>query len=205
MGQKFHQLGTEFSYNAPKASHAGGVFERCIRLVRSHLRHLLGQQSVSEEVLQTFVTEVEFTVNNRPLVATSEDPSDLKALCPNDFLLLRPMDSLPPGLFVPPDLLLRRRWRQVQYLADQFWKRWIRDYLPTLSRRQKWTVPRRNMKVNDLVLLKDENLPRNQWFFARISRVYESPDGFVRTVDIKTPTGTYTRPIQKLCLLETAE
>ena len=115
------------------------------------------------------------------------------------------MGDLSPGIFEPRDLLLRRRWRQVQYLAEQFWKRWVREYLPTLSKRQKWTTPRRNLKVNDLVLVKNEDLPRSQWALARIVATYPSSDGFIRTVDVRTSTGVYKRPIQKVCLLEASE
>ncbi|KAJ8418878.1 hypothetical protein AAFF_G00003770 [Aldrovandia affinis] len=31
--------------------------------------------------------------------------------------------SLPPGLFVKEDLYTHRRWKQIQYMSDIFWKR----------------------------------------------------------------------------------
>lgn len=33
-------------------------------------------------------------------------------------LLLKRKPALPPGVFEPQDQYLKRRWRQVQYLAD---------------------------------------------------------------------------------------
>ena len=44
-------------------------------------------------------------------------------------------------------------WKQAQYLADIFWKRWILWYLPTLQVKQKWLRPRPNLAVGDLVLV----------------------------------------------------
>ena len=47
---------------------------------------------------------------------------DLEALTPNHLLLLKTQPVLPPGLFVKEDLYIKRRWKQVQYMADLFWK-----------------------------------------------------------------------------------
>ena len=58
---------------------------------------------------------------------------------------------MPPGTFQREDLFSRRRWRQVQYLADAFWKRWSREYLPLLQIRRKWQYTRRNLAVGDIV------------------------------------------------------
>lgn len=44
---------------------------------------------------------------------------------------LRAKPVLPSGLFKEVDLYIRRRWRQVQYLVDLFWKRWVKEYFPT--------------------------------------------------------------------------
>ena len=49
------------------------------------------------------------------------------------------------------DVYVRRRWRQVQYLANLFWSRWIKEYLPFLQSRQKWLMPKRNL--SDIVLV----------------------------------------------------
>ena len=34
------------------------------------------------------------------------------------------------GAFVKEDLYCRKRWRKVQYLATQFWRRWISEFIP---------------------------------------------------------------------------
>ena len=95
-----------------------------------------------------------------------------------------------------------RRWRHVQYLADQFWKRWVKEYLPTLQLRQKWLETKRNLQTNDVVLVMDDSLPRNSWPLGRVVKTFPGKDGLVRSVEVKTATNVLVRPIDKLCLLE---
>ena len=158
---------------------------------------------VDEEVFATVLTEAESILNSRPLSAASDDPDDCEPLTPNHLLLQRAVCNLPPGSFVKEDIFVRKKWRQVQILADHFWKRWLKEYIPALQERQKWQRPRRNAEVGDLVLLVDESLPRGRWRMGRIIKVVSGRDGLVRTVEVKTGASTsLVRPIQKLCLLD---
>ncbi|XP_046548628.1 uncharacterized protein LOC124258605 [Haliotis rubra] len=97
-------------------------------------------------------------------------------------------------------------------------ERWKREYIQTLQVRQKWKRPRRVAQVGDIVLLKDDNLPRNLWRLCRIYEVYKSKDNLVRKVKIaigdpslshdgkRMNTVTYLeRPIHKLILLLESE
>ena len=78
----------------------------------------------------------------------------------------------------------RRRWRRVQYLADQFWIRWRRDYLKSADVRRKWKKPRRNLQVGDVVLLRDRSV-RDHWPMGLISQVFPDRNGFVRRVELR--------------------
>jgi hypothetical protein len=42
-------------------------------------------------------------------------------------------------------------------LVNAFWKRWIRDYFPSLLVRQKWHVDKRNVCVGDVGIIQDLN------------------------------------------------
>ena len=83
-----------------------------------------------------------------------------------------------------------------------FWRRWTIEYLSTLQERQKWLYPQRNLRKGDLVLVKYDNSPRNQWPLGLIINAYPGKDGRVRSVQVKTRAGIYDRPTDKLCLLE---
>ena len=60
------------------------------------------------------------------------------------------------------------------------------------------------MQEEDIVLLMDKQQEKSQWPLARVTRIMPGSDGLVRTVEVKTATGTYIRPIQRLCMLEEA-
>lgn len=99
----------------------------------------------------------------------------------------------------------RRRWSQVQYMADLFWKRWTKEYLPELQQHQKWTNTTRNFVPGDVVLIVDDSAPRNSWLMGKIIRTTKDEQGLVRQVRIKTKTNELDRPITKICLLQELE
>ena len=190
-----------WEYNPPAASHMGGVWERQIRTVRNVLNVILRNEVLDDERLDTVFCEAEAIVNSRPLTAVSNDPKDLQPLTPNDLLLLRSKTVAPPGKFTKLDAYTRR-WRHVQYLAEQFWKRWLREYLPTLQFRGKWQERKPNLVEGELVLVAGENTPRKCWPLGRITQVYPGKDGLVRSAEVMTAwSGTLVRPVAKLCPL----
>ena len=126
----------------------------------------------------------------------------MEVITPNHLLLFRGGESLPCGTFSRDDNYPRRRWRQVQYLANQFWTRWVKEYLPTLQSRQKWIKPHKNVAVGDIVLVVD-NSPRNSWTLGRIMEVVSDRRGIIRIVKVKMPTTILKRPA--LCMILEAD
>lgn len=155
----FLSKGIKWCFNPPAGSHYGGVWERLIRLVRKVLYCTLQQQTVDDEGFHTVLCEAESILNDRPITKLSNIPNDLEALTPNHILLLKRNPFLPPGLFQDCDAYSRKKWRQVQYLSDLFWKRWIKEYLPLLQERQKWNKTRRIIMVGDIVIIMDPTSP----------------------------------------------
>ena len=121
------------------------------------------EQLVNDETLLTLMAETEKIINDRPLTPPSCDPMDIEPLTPSKLLLLKNNLCFPPGGFNKKDQCVRRWYKQAQYLADIFWNRWLREYLPTLQARQKWMTHKRNLKAGDLVLIVDERVPRGMW------------------------------------------
>ena len=199
------QKGIQWSFNPPTGSHHGGAWERLIRSVRKVLNSTLKVQNLDEEGLHTVLCEIEAIINSRPITKASMDPNDLEALTPNHLLLLKTSPTLPPGVFQPSDIYVHRRWKQAQYMSDLFWRRWVREYLPQLQERQRWTGVKRNLVVGDLVIIMDSTAPRNSWPVGRVIQTFPDRRGFVRQVRIKTRSSCLDRPITKVCLLQEAE
>ena len=201
--EKLTAFEIDWKFNPPAASHMGGVWERMVRSVKTCLQAVVGSQVLTDEVLLTVFAEVEHMVNSRPLTYVSSDPTDPEALTPNHFLLGHAAPHLAPMLTKDRDVCSRRRWRQSQVVAEQVWKRWTREYLPTLTSRSKWRQDTRNLQVGDLLLMADSNLTRGLWPLTRVIQVFPGRDGRVRSAVLKTASGkTYTRPAVKICFLE---
>lgn len=178
----------EFKFNVPYASHMGGVWERQIRTVRSILDsmlHNLGTQ-LDDESLRTLMYEVTSIINSRPLTCeTLYDPMSLEPLTPNHLITMKSKVLLPPpGSFDSTDIYSRKRWRRVQSMLNVFWSRWRKEYLSNLQHRQKWCVPSRNIRVDDIVLLKNDDVSRNQWPLARVIEIIKDDDNYVRKVKL---------------------
>ena len=87
-------------------------------------------------------------------------------------------------------------WRSVQLLADLFWKRWIKEYLPILQQRQKWLVCERNISVGDIVLMTDDITKRGIWPKAILIEVFPDADNVVSRVRVRTSSSTFLRAVR---------
>lgn len=96
---------------------------------------------------------------------------------------------------------LRDSWKQTQYFTDLVWQRWVREYLPTLTRRTKWFQPTKPLEPGDVVFVVDVN-KRNGWLRGRIMEVFSGKDGQVRRAVVRTSEGVLSRPAVKLALLD---
>ena len=199
--QKLRQQGIQWSFNPPGASHMGGAWERMIRLVRQILTSLLPGKNLDDDGLCTLLTEVEAMINSRPLTDVSTKSDDPLPLTPNHLLKMDPSIGLPPTLTALSDVYARERYRVVQYVADEFWRRWVEEYPRTLFTRRKWNERRENIALGDIVLIVDTFLPRGQWPMGRVVKLYPDSCGVVRIVDVKSATGILRRPISKLCVI----
>ena len=201
----------EWEKNPSKSSHmGGGVWERQIRTVKNILAGLMKEHStrLNDESFRTLLSEVESIVNSRPLAVENLHDETIEPITPNHLLTMKSKVLFPPpGAFEKADLYCRKRWRAVQFLANEFWQRFRKEYVRVSQPRQKWNVVRRNVAVNDVVLLVDNDTPRNRWTKGRVVEVFPGEDGLVRHVGVRTcrSEAILKRPITKLVVLLKAE
>lgn len=144
-------------------------------------------------------------LNSRPLIPLHDSVDDRLALSPADILTGRSLVAVPePSV---PEVSRNRltQYQQVQHMHQHFWQKWNDEYLATLQARNKWQRPTDNLQINDIVVIRHENLPPTKWRLGRIIDTHPGPDGLVRNVTIRHQKGTCARPVQKVCRLLAAE
>ena len=197
----------EWKFQPPQASHFGGVFERQIRTIRKIFNSILCDNIIktklSDDLLSTLFIEIENIMNNIPLTIVTSDVHDNVPLTPNTLLRMQSKFDFPPCDTAPSvECYYKKSWKRVQYLADVFWRRYRREYLPLITPRQKWNVVKRSVSINDIVLITDVSTPRNQWCIGRVISVNESVDGLVRSASVLVANNKHIkRPIHKLIVL----
>ena len=206
VGKFVTECGCKWEFNPPHASHFGGVWERqinTIRRVSDALFTELCQSQLTHKLLVTLMAEVVAIVNARPIAALPSDTDDPQPLSPAMLLTMKTRPpGPPPGQFMQTDIYAHRRWRRIQFLAEQFWTRWRREYLQSLQPRQKWMETQQDLCVGDIILVRDESQHRNDWPLGRVLEVLRSDDGRVRKVKLNVVRAgerkTYLRPIKEL-------
>jgi transposase InsO family protein len=208
---KSSSMGIQWIFNPPASPHMGGVWERLVGSVKRVLNNMMIKEAYTDETLMTFLCEAESILNKRPLTEISLDPEDPVTLTPYHFLngwtggSGDQEESTPEDLGVfdmKHDTLKRKSWRAAQALADEFWRRWVKEYLPTLTKRTKWHHPCRPVEVDDIVIMVDDQAKRNTWEKGIITAIFPGKDGRVRVAEVRTIRGTYRRPVAKLAVLD---
>lgn len=191
-------------HNIPAAApHFGGLWEAGVRSVKHHLKRILGNTSLTYEEMSTVTAQIEACLNSRPISAISDDIDDLLPLTPGHFLVGEPPIVVPERSYLDFNINRLNRWQLVQRMLQHFWQRWSKEYLSRLQQRPKWVSQSDNsdIKIGQLVLVKDENNPPGKWPLARIIKLHPGNDGNIRVVTLKCKYSETTRPITKICVL----
>ena len=133
------------------------------------------------------------------LTHVADQPEIEEPLTPNHFLLHRPYANLPPGVFDSSEQPLSfKSWKEIQKVTNHIWKRLLKEYLPTLHPRGKWSTAQPPLRVGDLVCILHDFTPRGIWPLGRIAATHPGRNGIVRVCTVKTAYGTFDRPAVSL-------
>ncbi|XP_062703670.1 uncharacterized protein LOC115259000 [Aedes albopictus] len=200
--KEFITVDTAWSFNPPLAPHMGGSWERLIGSVKRNVQTINPPRNPTDEVLRNLLTEIENIINSRPLTHVPVDDDCAPALTPNHFLLGSSNGIKPFSTFDDTSAALRQNILASQILANRFWKRWLSDYLPEITKRSKWFNKTDPVTVGDLVVITDPKLTRNCWPKGKVIEVHPGRDGEVRSATVRTSTGVYVRAVTKLAVLD---
>lgn len=199
----------EWHFIPPSAPHFGGIWESGVKSVKYHLKRTLQNDAVSSltyEQMATTLYKISACLNSRPLGEITED---LEVITPGHFLTGAPMLATPQRNILDDKMNWNDKWKICKKLTQEFWTHWRNDYLLNLQKRQKCQNPQENVKIGDIVLLKDDNMPESQWPIGKIIETHKGKDDMIRVVTIKTvkvsdkttETREYKRPITKITVL----
>jgi hypothetical protein len=201
LANKYSHQNLAWHFNPPSAPHMGGLWEAGVKSFKTLFYKSTSSLKYTFEELSTLLSKVEACLNSRPISPMSESPTDLLALTPGHFLIGGPLMSVAEPEIQEDAISIINRWQRLKALHQQFCFRWKEEYLKELHKRSKWQLPTRNLLVGDMVVVKEDNLPVNEWRLGRIHATYPGTDDIVRVVDILTTRGIIKRPVAKLVLL----
>ncbi|GFW74113.1 integrase catalytic domain-containing protein [Trichonephila clavipes] len=190
-----------WKFNPPTAAWWGGWWERLVRVLKELLRRTLGNAILTTEELQTVLCDCESVINSRPLTYLSENSDDLVPLFPAMFLVEnRNLDV--PDIDYRDTVNLRKRVRYRQKLLNDLRHRFRKEYLGLLIQNKNKKGPLSEVRLGEIVLIGDDIKKRMHWPLAKVIWLIPGKDGKIRTVELKTRTGTMLRPIQRVYPLE---
>lgn len=192
---------TAWHFNPPASPHMGGTWERLVGSIKRNLTEVLHLRRPTDEELRNALIEIEGVLNTRPLTHVPIEDEAAPALTPNHFLLGSSDGSKPLTTVESDTAALRRGWPTSQWLANLFWKRWIKTYLPDITRRTKWHEKVKPLREGDIVVIADPEHPRNCWPKGKVIGVVSS-GGQTRRAIVQTANGVYERPTVKLAVLD---
>jgi len=143
---------------------------------------------------------IEAAIDSRPMVQAEDEAG---SLTPAHFLIGERLTAIPHGPETNGSLTKESRMRQKH--AEDFWRRWQREYLTTLRSFHDVRQQQASTKFTrgDVALLQEDVRPRNMWKRAVIEQLIEERDGMIRNVVLRTPEGNkITHPIQLVIPLE---
>lgn len=195
-------LGIKWVFNTPGNPAQGGVWERLVQSTKKALYATLKEEAPRIETFVSLLIEAECIINSRPLTHIPVTQQEPEPLTPNHFLLGCANSTQTPGSAENRLNAHRKQWRVLLNMKNCLWKRWMREYLPELTRRTKWCLPTKPLSVGCLVLVCDPSLPRSQWKRGRITELYHGADGIARSAEIVTTNGSMQRPVSRLAMLD---
>ena len=189
----------------------GRVFPTYGSWCKKCLQKVLGNSRLSKDELLTVLVEIEGILNFRPLTYEYNE-GETEMLTPSHVIFGRRIKLLPDVPVeeeVANETSCSRRFRHLSIRLAHFWKRWRNEYLTGLREYHKTgshATDRKEIRVNDVVTLFEDNVKRGSWKTVIVKELIEGKDNIVRGAKIwvirKGKPIRMSRPIQKLYPLE---
>ncbi|XP_061729202.1 uncharacterized protein LOC133534129 [Cydia pomonella] len=194
-----------FQHSPPYGPHFNGLSETNVKSVKTHLYKTIGNQILTYEEFNSVLVQIEGLLNSRPSICVlSSHPTDPTALSPSHFLNITPLKFLPAEKVdtnISNNMLTR--YQLLNKIVQSYWNRFSTEYLTSLQQRDKWNSTSKPVSVGTVVVIKDDHAHPMFWPLAVVSEVFPGKDNIIRVAKVTTNSGTYVRPVTRLCPLPT--
>lgn len=164
-----------------------GLAETFVKQFKSHFYETAKKLLWSQDDFDTAVKVCANLLNNRPLGYVPGDPDEEIVYTPNHFLLGRV--NLPKWDDIPDDNLekLASRMKAVKHIVTMIWQKWQSSVFNVLQSRAKWKINVRNLKVDELVIVRNRGQFSNRcsWVKGVIHELITDAKGINRTAVLR--------------------
>lgn len=195
--------GLQWRFITPLSPWKGGFYERLVGSVKSALKKTTHRNLLDIWNLQTLLTEVESTLNTRPLTPVTSNNVEGP-------YILRPIDLLTPNfslghLGTPLETVttkdpfsssdsqehLIHQYRTLRESLNMFWDIWHKEYLRAVAERNQIRLAKQQSsskqpQIGDIVFIELDNAGRSQWPLGVVIELNKSTDGAIRSVKVRT-------------------
>jgi hypothetical protein len=165
-----------------------GAAERLIKEVKRALLAVMSNVTINDKTFRCALIQIEDIINQRPLTNLPATPDDFAPLTPNYLLKLHPgyefMSSQNPSQEMAENYI-----QKALLISKKLMSRWYKEYLPTITLNTKPKLKDAGLRIGNLVIYCDCNLPPRKWPIGIITDTYEGRDGVVRVCDLKLKSG----------------
>ena len=172
------------------SQHRNGLPESCVKVLKKSLDHALHPGVILDygEFI-TLLARISYSINQRPLglghtSQSSMQEDNLMPLTPNMMILGRNSNESPPMEY-DPDERFCARLNYVATVESEWWKKWVKEVMPTLLPYTRWKKEQKNLKPGDIVLIRYEGNVKDDYRLAMVEEVHPDPKNLVRTVTVK--------------------
>jgi hypothetical protein len=174
----------------------GGYIEREVQTVKRSLHKVLGSAVLTFEEYSTVLYEVAALINSRPITVIHDNVDEGEPVSPSMLITGRSLVQVPPMYEVNVDgktpQMCVGRLKYMEKLKTYFWNRWQREYLSDLREvhaRRKVGMQLRQPSLDEVVIVRNEKLPRGTWKMGCIVQLKPGCDGKIRSVVVRVLKG----------------
>ena len=183
-----------WDFYVQRAPWMGGFIERVVGLYKCAIKRVIGRAKLDYQEFVTLISETNAVLNSRPITYVYDTVGEEEPVTPSRLWCGRNITLFPPlyetRINRKDPEICKKRLKYLDKVLTHFWNRFTSQYLSSLSERHlSKNLPRdgRQPKVGEVVLIKNDILPRGRWKIARIVNVTPGPDGVVRRVELQPP------------------